>query len=483
MDPTIYDLPGEDVAAGGGFVQQLPVILWQRKWWIIGPAIIGLVAAIAAVLLIPPTYRANAIMLVESPQLPEEVIGTGADDVIDRRIAAIRQQITARPDLIELIERHGLYTRQRRTSPLSEVIDDMRSSISLVPTEAATASNRPDKQTIAFELAFEYSEPSQTQAVAQDLMDRILQLDARGNAEQATKTVQFLTDQAAGLETQIAALQSQIAEVNARNGGALAGGNMILGGNSGSYDVQIAALQRDNQVLLQQRSLAQSSDQRDPVVVAAEQRLAGARSIYAESHPDVVLAKQALAEARKLAKDNSQKLPLQTIDEQIAFNNSQISALRAAKGQEMAQINSRLSQQARVPLVQQQLSELQQRLTALNAQYEQVQNRLLSAQAGVRAEDEQMAERLSVVEPPIIPDEPSWPNRLLLAALGIGGGIGLGLVLALAVELFMRPIRDPAALKGLLGASPLGVIPMIEIPDLPRSGWRKWLPDRWKSTS
>jgi len=480
VDETQFDSPLDDGAAGGNFLEQLPTILWQRRWFIIIPAVIGIVAAIAGALLIPPTYRSNAIMLVESPQLPKEVIGLDGGDLIDRRVAAIRQQITARPDLIQLIERHGLYPSERQRKPLSEVLADMRDAITLTPAEAALPGNGNDSRTISFELAFEYSQPAQTQAVTQDLMDRVLQLDARGNAEQATNTVQFLSDQSAGLETQMAALQSQIAQINVRNGSALSGGGIVMGGGTGSYDVQIAALQRDNQLLIQQRNVAQTSDQRDPVVAAAEQRLASARSIYAETHPDVVIAKQALAEARKLAKTTSEKLPLNTIDEQIRFNNEQISALRAAKAGETAQINSQLSAQARAPLVQQQISELQQRLNALNSQYDEVQNRLMAARAGVRAEDEQMAERLSVVEPPVIPDQPSWPNRWLIAAIGIGGGIGLGFFLALAVELLLRPIRDPSALKAIVGAGPLGIIPIIEVTTARRLGWRRFIPSRAK---
>lgn len=479
MDENIYDTPIEE-SGGGNFLEQLPVILWQRRWFIIAPALVGIIAAAAAALLIPATYRANAIMLVESPQLPKEVIGLDAGDMVDRRIAAIRQQITARPDLIQLIERHGLYASERQSTPLSEILDDMRASITLTPTGVALPGSGPENRTIAFELAYEYSQPQQTQAVAQDLMDRVLQLDARGNAEQATNTVQFLSDQASGLETQIAALQSEIAQINARNGNVLGGGGMIMGGNTGSYDVQIAALQRDNQLLLQQRAAAETSDQRDPVVAAAEQRLAAARAVYAETHPDVVIAKQALAEAKKLAKDNSAKLPLERLDDQIRFNNAQIAALRAAKAGETAQVNSRLAAQARAPLVQQQLGELQQRLNALNTRYEEVQTRLMAARAGVRAEDEQMAERLSVVEPPVIPDQPSWPNRWLIAAIGIGGGLGLGFMLALAIEIFLRPIRGPGVLKTILGAPPLGIVPVIEVAATRRPGWRRFLPSRFR---
>src|SRR3546814_7420652 len=111
----MFDTPADEGASGGSFLQQLPVILWQRRWFIVLPTVIGLFAAIAAVVLIPPSYRSNAIMLVESPQLPNEVIGLDAGNMIDRPIAAIRQQITARPYLIQLIERHGLYADRKST--------------------------------------------------------------------------------------------------------------------------------------------------------------------------------------------------------------------------------------------------------------------------------------------------------------------------------------------------------------------------------
>lgn len=411
-------------------------------------------------------------MLVQSPQLPTEIIGKDDLDIVDRRIARIREQVTARPELIALIERHGLYASERRSTPLSEVIEDMREAITLTPTKSSAPDNAANQRTIAFELAFDYRQPAETQAVVQDLMNRILQLDASGNVEQATNTVQFLIDQSKDLETQIAALQGRISQINAQNGGVLSAGGMIVNGASGSYDVQIAALQRDNQSLVQQRNVAQSSDTRDPVVSAAEQRLAAARAIYSESHPDVVVAKQNLVQARELAKSNSRKIPVDVIDQQIAFNNSQIAALRSAKAGEQAQVNSQLSAQSRAPLIQQQIGDLQLRLTAVNEQYEEVQTRLLAARAGVRAEDEQMSERLSVIEPPVIPDSPSWPDRLIVALGGVGGGLALGFLLAFAIELFLRPIRGPGALQNILGAAPLGVIPVVAPKVAAKSGLR-----------
>ena len=138
MDNFSFDTPDVEQGGGGSFIQQLPIILWQRKWWIIVPTVLGIIGAIAAIFLIPPVYRSNAIMLVESPQLPSEVIGSDDVDIVDRRIARIRQQVTARPDLIALIERHGLYASERKSKPLSEVIERvMNSEITHAPSVAA----------------------------------------------------------------------------------------------------------------------------------------------------------------------------------------------------------------------------------------------------------------------------------------------------------------------------------------------------------
>ena len=464
----------DEQGEGGGFIGHLPAILLERKWLIIVPFLLGCLGSLIAWLVLPSTYQSTAVMLVQSPQLPKDVAGADTTELVDRRIARIKQQVTSRPDLVSLIQKHGLYKSARDNKPMSEVLDDMREAIRLEATQAETGSGS-NQRTIAFTLSFDYSDPSPAQAVAQDLMERVLELDSNTNTEQATNTVQFLTDQAQSMEQQIAAVQNQLSAINGQYGGVLSNSSVpIFGGNSGSYDVQIAALQRDNANLIASRDAAKSGDGRDPIVAGAEAQLAGLRSVYSENHPDVVIAKQRLAEAQELAKRNRQRLPYEAVDQQISFNNSQIAALRAAKAREQSQISASMSAQAHAPLVRQQISELEDKLNALNQQYQQVSQRLTAAKAGARADDQQLGERLMVVDPPVVPDTPIWPNQLILLAAGLGGGLGLGLVLALAVELILGPIRDPARVASILGVQPIGVIPWIEAKPVPSQMKRPW---------
>ena len=110
-----------------------------------------------------------------------------------------------------------------------------------------------------------------------------------------------------------------------------------------------------------------------------------------------------------------------------------------------------------------QIAQIQQKLDGLNGQYTGVAARLLTAQANEKAENEQRGERLSVIDPPVTPEDPVSPNRPVLIAGGLAFGIALGLVLILALELFYRPIRDPIDIKAMLGEMPLVMIPNVSV--------------------
>ncbi len=471
MNATEYETGEEDT---GNLLSHIPAIIKQRYWVLIIPAVLSLIAGIAAALLLPEVYRSTATLLVESPLLPEDIAGAQDMDIVDQRIAKIRQQVLSRPRLIELIQKNRLYTKERADKSLSEVIQQMRdaTTIDSVSAQLQRATNGRSS-TIAFALSFDYQAAPQAQAVAQDMTEQILLIDATKNSEQAANTVQFLTDQAMALQTQISTLQSSLERVKAENGFALSSNSgTIFAGSGGGYEAQIIGLQRDNALLSAQREARKSSAERDPVVASAEAELAAAQARYSDNHPDIAILKRRLAEARKLAASSAARMPADTVDQQIASNNAQIAALQAGRAQENARMSATQMAQARAPVIMEQIAQQQQKLDGLNTQYEAVSTRLLSAQANAKAENEQKGERLSVIDPPVVPDEPLSPNRPLLVAGGLGFGLAFGLFLILAMELFYRPIRDAADIRQVTGTMPMVSIPTID--DLTASAARRF---------
>lgn len=457
---------------GGSLFAHLPAIVWQRRWYLIVPILAMAIVGVAAAFLMPVRYTSSATLLVQSSTLPQAVAAGNPDDVIDRRIARIREQVLSRPGLIELVNRYQLYPKQRANA-LSDIVDTMRKAVTISPLSAELQQQGNNSNTIAFMLSYSYADPNKAQAVAQDLSEQILQLAATQTTQQAGASVQFLADQARSLQQQIGEQERQISGIKSANGSILSSaGVTMLGGGGGSYDVQIAALQRENSQLLTQRNLTRTADTRDPIVAQAEAQLAAAQAVYSDDHPDVRLARQRLNEAKALARKNVANAPVSAIDEQVSFNNRQIAALRSAQAGESSRVNATVGAQSRAPLVLQQIAQLQQKLDGLNEQYKGVSDRLFQARAGVKAENEQLGERLSIVDPPVVPDEPSFPKRWMLIAGGPAAGLALGLMLLFLVELILRPIRDPATLTQLFGEDPLGVIPTVSAKA--RSSKRSW---------
>lgn len=461
-------------AGGGGFFNYIPTILWQRKWLIVAPLAACGLAGTAAAFLLPPVYRSSATLLVESQELPDSLVTSPIGSMIDQRIAKIREQVLSRGDLIALIEQNNLYESERRSKPLSVIVQKMQDATDVRAVTGDIGQNQAAQagktSTIAFTMSFDYAEPGKAQAVMQSIVSRFLEIDASTMAAQATNTVDFMQDQARKLQSQITEIEGQITAIKARNGLSLATGISAMPANTGAYDAQIAQLRTENRALLAQSRRME----KDPLVTSAEAALVAARAVYAEGHPDVVRAKARLQQAQEVSASQGASQDGALIQSQIAANNAQIGQLETLRATDSSRANSSLAAQSRAPVVMEQVMQLDARATTLRQQLGEVSANVLKAQNSARMAQEQKGERLAVVDPPSVPDEPVSPNRWLLIGGGFGAGLALGLILALLLELLLRPVRGVDQLRAL-GLETLSVVPTF-VPDTPdgkpRRRWR-----------
>lgn len=96
------------------------------------------------------------------------------------------------------------------------------------------------------------------------------------------------------------------------------------------------------------------------------------------------------------------------------------------------------------------------------AKYREVLAKKQEAELAKNLESDQKGERFTLIEPPVIPEEPDKPNRLAIGLVGlifsIAGGVGAG---ALAENLDQR-VYGRTGITRLLGVPPLAAIPNIE---------------------
>ena len=90
-------------------------------------------------------------------------------------------------------------------------------------------------------------------------------------------------------------------------------------------------------------------------------------------------------------------------------------------------------------------------------------------------ERRQQGEQFRVMDPANLPTRPSYPNRQLFAASGLGVGLMLGLGMAMLFELRDKSLRNERDVEFYLQLPTLAVLPSIQ----GANGRRGWF---WKRT-
>lgn len=455
---------GRNDASSTWVVNYLPRIVWERRFYVVGCFIALTLAGLIAAYALPRTYRSTATLLVQAQDLPSSMVDAPASGAVEQRIARIREQVLSRGDLIQLIEQNDLYASDRRSDPLSKIIDKMKKATT-VSALAGDIGQQSGSQanTVAISMSFDYPDPVKAQAVLQSFVSKFLSMDSQDVEDQASVSVRFLQDQANKLQSQIQDIEGQLTALKSRNGAALASNGAPPLIDTGSFSAQITSLQNENRQLV---TASRRPADKSSALAAAEAALAAAEAQYSDTHPDVIAAKERVAQLKHMPTSSEDS---STIEEQISANNSAIHQLMDQRDSMLARANAQIAGQARAPAIEEQATQLENQANTLRTQYQSVSDNLLKAQNNARMASEQRSEHLSLVEPANLPDHPFFPNRPLLIGVGAAAGLVLGLLLALGLEIASRPVRSPKQIESL-GLPMIGVVPMLKTKTKQRSG-------------
>src|SRR4051812_13262584 len=169
----------------------------KRRWlFFVVPFVLIAATGTAAVLIWPPTFLSEGKILVQSQQIPSELVRSTVTSAAQERIQVIQQRTMTRDNLIAIADKFQLFPDKRPLMSVTELVELMKKNTKFAPVDlqldfkqrSRAAMENP---TIVFSVGFEYRDAATASRVANELMTRILNEDLRDRTGRATDTTKF----------------------------------------------------------------------------------------------------------------------------------------------------------------------------------------------------------------------------------------------------------------------------------------------------
>lgn len=467
-------------------------ILRRRLWVILIPTVVVPVVVYLISLKIPNRYTSQTLVLIESQKVPESYVRSVVSEELGFRLGTMQEQILSRTRLQPIIERFSLYKEDASKVPMEELVDRMRKSISVRPVISEISSRGGGLP--GFYVNFTSDNPRLAQQVCGEITSMFMEENLKAREQSAMGTTDFLRNQVEEAKRKLDEQDKKFAEFKMRYIGQLPGQeqtnlSMLMGLNT-QLEAVTQALSRAQQdktyteSLLAQQIAAWKASQGSNNPLTLDQQLSQAQSQlvmlearYTPDHPDVIKQKNDVAQLKKkLAEAEAagttepqpgKSNPLLEPPQVQQLRNQIYSLDQTIK--EKKQQQERLQKdigtyQARVqlsPVVEEQFKNLTRDYqTALNF-YNELLSKKTQSEMATDLERRQQGEQFRVMDPPNLPEKPSYPDRLTFAIGGLVGGLGLGFGIALLIELLDKSLRTEKDVEFYLELPALAVLPRV----------------------
>ena len=446
--------------------------------------------AVAVAIMMPPVYQSTGTIMVESQQIPSDLVQATVTSYADERIEIIKQRVMTRDNLFRIAKKYQLFADAGLSFTPSEAVDEMRSRIGVELVNANVQARQ--RATIAFKVSFEHRRPDLAQRVANELVTLFLDENVKVRTERATQTTAFLAQEADKLRADLEKLESQIASYKMQHGGALPDNMTLTMSSLQRMEAELRDTERDQRAAQDElRGLeielasakagvgipgfagAQNAQQE---LVKARADLARVAAIYTENHPDVRALKRKIEGLEKtVAEEKSTTsnangainspadLQVARLESRVAFLRSQISLLDKQQASLRGKIGQLEKQMLQAPQVERGMADLLRDQEAARRKYEEIRSKQMSAQVAENLEDEQKAERFTLLEPPLVPDVPIKPNRKKMIALGFFLAAACSAGVVMLTETLNGRVRGVEAVTAAVGQRPMVTIPYITV--------------------
>jgi len=346
-----------------------------------------------------------------------------------------------------------------------------------------------------FSVKVTFDDPLRAQQICGEITSMFMAENSRARVEQGQQATSFLTQQLEEAKGKLDAQDAKLAQFKQRYLGSLPDQeqtnlSLLMGMNS-QLEANTQALSRAqqdkafNESLLSQQEAnwRPSQSGQNPVTVdqqlaALEDQLAALRSKYTDEHPDVIklkafiadLKKQIAAQPRVQEKNDTAGLTavseppqIQQLRAKLHQDNLNLADLTKRQEQIQEQIRILQSRVQSSPAVEQQYKELTRNYqTALDVYNSLLKNREQAAMSS-NLEQRQEGEQFRVLDPPSLPDTPSFPKKPLFLGGGAGAGLALGLGILFLLATSDKSLHTERDVETYLKLPVLALVPLLDV--------------------
>lgn len=469
-------------------------ILRRRKWLGIVTALLAGAAGVSVVTFLPEVYKANATVLIERQQIPDELVRPTVTSPLEVRLHTISQQILSRSRLESLIDRFGLYKELRREGKATEeIIAQMRSDIGLELRGGER--RRGDTATVAFNITYQGREPQQVAMVTNVLASFYIEENLKAREQQAVGTAQFLRVQLEEMQRNLETQEKKLSTFKDQHIGEL----------PHQQEANLATLEQlnsrlrlnnDNQVQVGERKRALEAQLSEAMGMAADgpdfpalklmkmkAELAALERQYTDQYPDVIRLRREIEKLEQQLAEPSQDNPstqtetllaaspyVRQLKQSIRSVDAELAALKLEAERLQRTIAEYQDRVDNAPRREQEYQILARDYETTKELYRSLLLRQKEAELAENMEQRQKGEQFRILDPATIPEMPAAPNRLRLNLMALALALGLAGGVVLLAEQLDTSLHSPDDLRALTSAPILASIPRIETA---RDRWRK----------
>jgi polysaccharide chain length determinant protein (PEP-CTERM system associated) len=496
-------------------------MLRRRAKVILIPALLAPLVGFLVSYAFAPKYTSRALILVEGQKVPETMVQPVVSQDLAARVATLEQQVLSQTQLEPVVKK--VYPN-KNSQEVAEVIDSIRENMTVEPVVTDLAEigrRRPGQGSSVPGFYVNYSAPSprDAQQICNELTSLIVNENLKQVAAAASGTSEVLTRGIEDAKSNLESLGANLAAFKKQYVGQLPDDQennlKILMGLNSQLDANTQTLNRAQQdksytesMLAQQLAAWQSSGNATNPQTLEKQlsdlqsQLLQLKANYTDDHPDVIKAKADIAGVKKkLAEVNAASSdPANASDKASASEPPEIKQLRLQVHQYSEMISATTRDQKRLqqeigayqgrvslsPAIEEQYKQLTRDYDNAQKTYQDLLSKKSTADLTVKMNNQSEGERMFPLNPANLPDTPSFPNRLLFAAGGLGAGLALGLGLTMWLELRDNSIRTEADAEASLELPMLVALPWVGAPEVGEGNGKFWQrnkkPDLQKNT-